>query len=164
MQFILNLTRFWCCVASSRKTLLCSWACVPTVSFLVFNKSSFGPPPPKIEAHGLPFTLLPPLQVIYYMQVKEIQVFGGRQGLEDFLKKKKKKEIYMQLINSWGSSEVTFINQLPFTSLRYQWTGWGWTSLHIIISPLICEGLHPGSLPYPKGTIESSIISHQVVY
>jgi hypothetical protein len=39
---------------------------------------------PKIEAHGLPFALLPSLQVIYYMKLKEIEVLGGRQGLEDF--------------------------------------------------------------------------------
>jgi len=44
---------------------------VPTVSFLVLKKISFGPPLPKIEAHGRSFALLPPLLVIYHMQIKE---------------------------------------------------------------------------------------------
>ncbi len=94
---VLNLTRFWCCVVSSRKTLLCSWACAHS-QFSCFKIRPLRPPLPKIEAHGLPFALLPPLQVIYYMQVKEIEVLGGREGLDEFLKKEKKKEIYMQLI------------------------------------------------------------------
>jgi hypothetical protein len=33
--------------------------------FSCFKKKLLGPPLPKIEAHGLPFALLPPLQVIH---------------------------------------------------------------------------------------------------
>jgi hypothetical protein len=50
------------------------------------------------------------------MKVKEIEVLGGF-----FKKEKEKRDLHgtYQL----SSEMITLINQLPFTSLRYQWMG-----------------------------------------